>query len=124
MKPPDFLQPQMAGRGPSQLSPETPPLLALPCPSGVSAHVCNEQRYGYMNVPVGRHQGLEDERVNFIHLILESLGEGSLGRPVLPPPQCPWPRPPPHPSFPDSGLQCCYVHYGDKWSAKGPRGCP
>ncbi|XP_049629984.1 inactive glycosyltransferase 25 family member 3 [Suncus etruscus] len=44
--------------------------------AGVSAHVCNEQRYGYMNVPVGRHQGLEDERINFIHLILESLVDG------------------------------------------------
>lgn len=29
-----------------------------------------------MNVPVKSHQGLEDERVNFVHLILEALGEG------------------------------------------------
>ncbi|XP_027822170.1 inactive glycosyltransferase 25 family member 3 isoform X2 [Ovis aries] len=43
--------------------------------AGVSVHVCNEQRYGYLNVPVKSHQGLEDERVNFIHLILEALGE-------------------------------------------------
>ncbi|XP_007102452.2 inactive glycosyltransferase 25 family member 3 isoform X3 [Physeter macrocephalus] len=44
--------------------------------AGVSAHVCNEHRYGYMNVPVKSHQGLEDERVNFIHLILEALVDG------------------------------------------------
>lgn len=29
-----------------------------------------------MNVPVKAHQELEDERINFIHLILEALGEG------------------------------------------------
>ncbi|KAM7238402.1 hypothetical protein CapIbe_009922 [Capra ibex] len=45
--------------------------------AGVSVHVCNEQRYGYLNVPVKSHQGLEDERVNFIHLILEALGEAA-----------------------------------------------
>ena len=39
--------------------------------------MCNEQRYGYLNVPVKSHQGLEDERVNFIHLILEALGEAA-----------------------------------------------
>ncbi|XP_052504776.1 inactive glycosyltransferase 25 family member 3 [Budorcas taxicolor] len=44
--------------------------------AGVSVHVCNEQRYGYLNVPVKSHQGLEDERVNFIHLILEALADG------------------------------------------------
>ncbi|OWK10035.1 CERCAM [Cervus elaphus hippelaphus] len=33
-------------------------------------------RYGYLNVPVQSHQGLEDERVNFIHLILEALVDG------------------------------------------------
>uniref|UniRef100_A0A8D0W540 Cerebral endothelial cell adhesion molecule n=1 Tax=Sus scrofa TaxID=9823 RepID=A0A8D0W540_PIG len=44
--------------------------------AGVSVHVCNEHRYGYMNVPVKSHQGLEDERVNFIHLLLEALVDG------------------------------------------------
>ncbi|XP_066112162.1 inactive glycosyltransferase 25 family member 3 [Saccopteryx bilineata] len=44
--------------------------------AGVSVHVCNGHRYGYMNVPVKRHQELEDERVNFIHLILEALVDG------------------------------------------------
>lgn len=29
-----------------------------------------------MNVPVKSYQDLQDERVNFIHLILEALGEG------------------------------------------------
>ncbi|XP_045879729.1 inactive glycosyltransferase 25 family member 3 isoform X3 [Meles meles] len=43
---------------------------------GVTVHVCNEHRYGYMNVPVKSHQGLEDEKVNFIHLILEALVDG------------------------------------------------
>ncbi|KAK2504241.1 hypothetical protein MC885_006424 [Smutsia gigantea] len=42
----------------------------------VSVHVCNKHRYGYINVPVKSHQGLEDERVNFIHLILEALVDG------------------------------------------------
>ncbi|XP_050615871.1 inactive glycosyltransferase 25 family member 3 isoform X1 [Macaca thibetana thibetana] len=44
--------------------------------AGVAVHVCNEHRYGYINVPVKSHQGLEDERVNFIHLILEALVDG------------------------------------------------
>nr|XP_012627554.1 probable inactive glycosyltransferase 25 family member 3 isoform X2 [Microcebus murinus] len=44
--------------------------------AGLSVHVCNEHRYGYTNVPVKSHQGLEDERVNFIHLILEALVDG------------------------------------------------
>ncbi|XP_033048474.1 inactive glycosyltransferase 25 family member 3 isoform X4 [Trachypithecus francoisi] len=44
--------------------------------AGISVHVCNEHRYGYINVPVKSHQGLEDERVNFIHLILEALVDG------------------------------------------------
>ncbi|KAK2120387.1 hypothetical protein P7K49_001773 [Saguinus oedipus] len=66
---------------------------------GVSVHVCNEHRYGYMNVPVKSHQGLEDERVNFIHLILEALGEGWGTVPPtccydsLPPHGAPFPRP-------------------------------
>lgn len=52
------------------------PVLTRPLSAGVSVHVCNEHRYGYMNVPVKSHQDLEDEKVNFIHLILEALGEG------------------------------------------------
>lgn len=53
-----------------------PLALTQPLSAGVSVHVCNEHRYGYMNVPVKSHQELEDERVNFVHLILEALGEG------------------------------------------------
>ncbi|XP_012876720.1 PREDICTED: probable inactive glycosyltransferase 25 family member 3 [Dipodomys ordii] len=44
--------------------------------AGVSVHVCNEHRFGYMNVAVQPHQGLEDEKVNFVHLILEALVDG------------------------------------------------
>ncbi|XP_044517284.1 inactive glycosyltransferase 25 family member 3 [Gracilinanus agilis] len=44
--------------------------------AGVSAHICNQHRFGYMNVPVKSHQGLEDEKINFIHLILEALVDG------------------------------------------------
>lgn len=61
------------------MDPESPAAalaLTRPLSTGVTVHVCNEHRYGYMNVPVKSHQGLEDEKVNFIHLILEALGEG------------------------------------------------
>ncbi|KAM9067583.1 inactive glycosyltransferase 25 family member 3 [Sarcophilus harrisii] len=44
--------------------------------AGVSVHVCNQHRFGYMNVPVKSHQGLEDEKINFVHLILEALVDG------------------------------------------------
>lgn len=39
-------------------------------------YVCNDHRFGYMNVAVKPDQGLEEEKTNFIHLILEALGEG------------------------------------------------
>lgn len=44
-------------------------------PAGAEVHVCNQQRFGYINVPVKAHQTLEDERVNFVHLTLEAMGE-------------------------------------------------
>lgn len=44
--------------------------------AGVLVQVCNDHRYGYMNVAVKPHQGLEEEKANFIHLILEALVEG------------------------------------------------
>ncbi|XP_010210431.1 PREDICTED: uncharacterized protein LOC104565433 [Tinamus guttatus] len=44
--------------------------------AGVEAHVCNQQRFGYINVPVKAHQTLEDERVNFVHLTLEAMVDG------------------------------------------------
>lgn len=46
--------------------------------AGAEVHVCNQQRFGYINVPVKAHQTLEDERANFVHLTLEAMGE------------CPW----------------------------------
>ncbi|NXD12232.1 GT253 glycosyltransferase, partial [Nothocercus nigrocapillus] len=44
--------------------------------AGVEVHVCNQQRFGYINVPVKAHQTLEDERVNFVHLTLEAMVDG------------------------------------------------
>ncbi|XP_050011238.1 inactive glycosyltransferase 25 family member 3 isoform X2 [Alexandromys fortis] len=44
--------------------------------AGVSVQVCNDHRYGYMNVAVKPHEGLEEEKTNFIHLILEALVDG------------------------------------------------
>ncbi|XP_012929130.1 probable inactive glycosyltransferase 25 family member 3 isoform X1 [Heterocephalus glaber] len=44
--------------------------------AGVPVYVCNQHRYGYMNVAVGPHEGLENEKVNFIHLVLQSLVDG------------------------------------------------
>lgn len=38
-------------------------------------YLCNQQRFGYINVPVKSHQTLEDESINFVHLILEAMGE-------------------------------------------------
>lgn len=37
--------------------------------------MCNQERFGYINVPVKAHQTLEDERANFVHLTLEAMGE-------------------------------------------------
>ncbi|XP_075041197.1 inactive glycosyltransferase 25 family member 3 [Mixophyes fleayi] len=44
--------------------------------SGVQAFVCNRQRYGYLNVPAQPQQGLEDDKLNFVHLTLEAMVEG------------------------------------------------
>ncbi|ERE71303.1 glycosyltransferase 25 family member 3 [Cricetulus griseus] len=44
--------------------------------AGVSMYVCNDHRFGYMNVAVKPDQGLEEEKTNFIHLILEALVDG------------------------------------------------
>ncbi|XP_049567564.1 inactive glycosyltransferase 25 family member 3 isoform X2 [Orcinus orca] len=77
--------------------------------AGVSAHVCNEHRYGYMNVPVKSHQGLEDERVNFIHLILEALGVCHQPGPPAQPPRA-------HAEF--------ALGDGDLWVFGGCRGWP
>ncbi|XP_073397174.1 LOW QUALITY PROTEIN: inactive glycosyltransferase 25 family member 3 [Dendrobates tinctorius] len=44
--------------------------------SGVQGYVCNEHRFGYINVPPLPHQDLEDDQLNFVHLILEAMVEG------------------------------------------------
>ncbi|XP_053863365.1 inactive glycosyltransferase 25 family member 3 [Malaclemys terrapin pileata] len=44
--------------------------------AGVQIYVCNQERFGYINVPVKSHQTLEDERINFVHLILEAMVDG------------------------------------------------
>ncbi|XP_074911781.1 inactive glycosyltransferase 25 family member 3 isoform X3 [Buteo buteo] len=44
--------------------------------AGAEVHVCNQQRFGYINVPVKAHQTLEDERTNFVHLTLEAMVDG------------------------------------------------
>nr|XP_030142406.3 inactive glycosyltransferase 25 family member 3 isoform X1 [Taeniopygia guttata]XP_041575541.1 inactive glycosyltransferase 25 family member 3 isoform X1 [Taeniopygia guttata] len=44
--------------------------------AGVEVHVCNQHRFGYINVPVKAHQTLEDDRANFVHLTLEAMVDG------------------------------------------------
>ncbi|NXU78346.1 GT253 glycosyltransferase, partial [Oreotrochilus melanogaster] len=44
--------------------------------AGAEVHVCNQQRFGYINVPVKAHQTLEDECANFVHLTLEAMVDG------------------------------------------------
>lgn len=57
-------------------------------PAGAEVYVCNQHRFGYINVPVKAHQTLEDEHANFVHLTLEAMGEcswvGSSWRPPGP----------------------------------------
>lgn len=36
-------------------------------------YVCNKERYGYLNVPAKPHHTLEDDRLNFVHVHLESM---------------------------------------------------
>lgn len=35
-------------------------------------YLCNKERYGYLNVPAKPHHTLEDDRLNFVHIHLES----------------------------------------------------
>ncbi|XP_028826890.1 probable inactive glycosyltransferase 25 family member 3 isoform X1 [Denticeps clupeoides] len=44
--------------------------------SEVQMYICNKVRYGYVNVPAKPQQTVEDDRINFIHLYLESLVHG------------------------------------------------
>lgn len=40
-------------------------------------YLCNKERYGYMNVPAKPHQTLEDDRLNFVHVHLESMSKNT-----------------------------------------------
>ncbi|XP_068105919.1 inactive glycosyltransferase 25 family member 3-like [Hyperolius riggenbachi] len=44
--------------------------------SGVQGWVCNNNHYGYINVPAQPNQEIEDDRLNFVHLTLESFVDG------------------------------------------------
>ncbi|NXU07199.1 GT253 glycosyltransferase, partial [Buphagus erythrorhynchus] len=44
--------------------------------AGAEVHVCNQHRFGYINVPVKAHQTLEDDHANFVHLTLEAMVDG------------------------------------------------
>ncbi|KAG7477300.1 hypothetical protein MATL_G00092830 [Megalops atlanticus] len=44
--------------------------------SEVQMYLCNKVRYGYINVPAKPHQTIEDDRINFVHLQLESMIDG------------------------------------------------
>lgn len=43
------------------------------CHPGIQMYVCNKERYGYLNVPAKPHHTLEDDRLNFVHVHLESM---------------------------------------------------
>lgn len=45
------------------------------CSSEVQSYLCNKQRYGYLNIPAKPHHTLEDDRLNFVHVQLESMSE-------------------------------------------------
>ncbi|XP_077161845.1 inactive glycosyltransferase 25 family member 3 [Paroedura picta] len=44
--------------------------------AGVQIYLSNQEHFGYINVPVKSHQTLEDESINFVHLILEAMVDG------------------------------------------------
>lgn len=41
-------------------------------------YLCNKERYGYLNVPAKPHHTLEDDRLNFVHVHLESMSTSTL----------------------------------------------
>uniref|UniRef100_H3D6P7 Cerebral endothelial cell adhesion molecule n=1 Tax=Tetraodon nigroviridis TaxID=99883 RepID=H3D6P7_TETNG len=52
-------------------------VFAFSCRSeGIQMYLCNKERYGYLNVPAKPHHTLEDDRLNFVHIHLESMIEG------------------------------------------------
>lgn len=44
-------------------------------------YLCNKERYGYLNVPAKPHHTLEDDRLNFVHVHLESMSKWTRGTP-------------------------------------------
>uniref|UniRef100_A0A669EUI1 Cerebral endothelial cell adhesion molecule n=1 Tax=Oreochromis niloticus TaxID=8128 RepID=A0A669EUI1_ORENI len=42
----------------------------------IQMYLCNKDRYGYLNVPAKPHFTLEDDRLNFVHVHLESMIDG------------------------------------------------
>uniref|UniRef100_A0A8C6Q590 Cerebral endothelial cell adhesion molecule n=1 Tax=Nothobranchius furzeri TaxID=105023 RepID=A0A8C6Q590_NOTFU len=44
--------------------------------AAIQMYVCNKERYGYLNVPAKPHFSLEDDRLNFVHVHLESMIDG------------------------------------------------
>lgn len=38
-------------------------------------YLCNKERYGYLNVPSKPYDTLEDDRLNFVHVHLESMSK-------------------------------------------------
>lgn len=43
--------------------------------SGVQMYLCNKEHYGYLNVPAKPHHTVEDDRLNFVHIHLESMSK-------------------------------------------------
>ncbi|XP_029512995.2 procollagen galactosyltransferase 2-like [Oncorhynchus nerka] len=44
--------------------------------SEVQMYLCNKVRYGYLNVPAKPHHTIEDDSINFSHLILDAMIDG------------------------------------------------
>uniref|UniRef100_A0ACB8F099 Uncharacterized protein n=1 Tax=Sphaerodactylus townsendi TaxID=933632 RepID=A0ACB8F099_9SAUR len=44
--------------------------------AGAEIYLCNQEHFGFINVPVKSHHTLEDERINFVHLVLEAMVDG------------------------------------------------
>ncbi|XP_053137636.1 inactive glycosyltransferase 25 family member 3 isoform X2 [Hemicordylus capensis] len=45
--------------------------------AGAQMYLCNQENFGFINVPVKAHHTLVDEDINFVHLILEAMVDGS-----------------------------------------------
>ncbi|XP_054860063.1 procollagen galactosyltransferase 2 [Amphiprion ocellaris] len=52
-------------------------VFAFSCRSAeIQMYLCNKERYGYLNVPAKPHHTLDDDRLNFVHVHLESMIDG------------------------------------------------